>query len=181
MAFICVVPVHLPQESLLIPLLEHISSSFHRETRIVFLPIDPSFAYDHSRKQHNSSLLLAKLVDIKPKDALRIVGVTDLDLFIPILTFVFGEAQLSGPASIVSTQRLRNEFYGLPKNDGLLQQRLEKEAIHELGHTFGLVHCRNDLCVMRPSTYVENIDLKPPQLCYSCLKTIDEKLKAIPP
>ena len=180
MSFISVVPVHLSQESLLIPLQEHISSTFHRETRTDTLLIDPSFAYDPSRKQHNSSLLLAKLIDMKPRDALRILGVTDLDLFIPILTFVFGEAQLNGPAAIVSISRLRNEFYGLPKNDRLLQERLEKEAIHELGHTFGLVHCRNDLCVMRPSTYVENIDLKPPQLCYSCLKIFDEKLKGIP-
>ena len=92
-----------------------------------------------------------------------------------------GEAQLNGPAAIVSITRLRNEFYGLPKNDTLLRERMEKEAIHELGHTFGLVHCRNDLCVMRPSTYVENIDLKPPQLCYSCLKRFMEMPPNISP
>ena len=177
MSVIYVVPIHLSQESLLIPLREQISSTFHREVQIASFPIDPSFAFDHSRKQYNSSLLLAKLVDIKPKDALRILGITDLDLFIPILTFVFGEAQLDGPTAIVSIHRLRNEFYGLPKNDKLLLERLEKEAIHELGHTFDLVHCRNDLCVMNTSTYVENIDLKPLDVCHSCLQELSEKLK----
>ena len=175
MSYIYAVPVHLSRESLLDPLQERISTTFHHETRIESLSIDPTFAFDPSRKQYNSSLLLAKFVEAKPKDGLRILGVTDLDLYIPILTFVFGEAQLNGPAAIVSIHRLRNEFYGLPSNDHLLHERLEKEAIHELGHTFGLVHCRSDLCVMQPSTYVENIDLKPLTLCQSCLITLHAK------
>ena len=179
MSVIYVVPIHLSQESLLIPLREQISSTFHREVHIASFPIDPSFAYDHSRKQYNSSLLLAKLVDIKPKDALRILGITDLDLFIPILTFVFGEAQLDGPTAIVSIHRLKNEFYGLPKNDKLLLERLEKEAIHELGHTFGLVHCRNDTCVMNASTYVENIDLKLNTFCKSCSEILNKRAREL--
>ena len=180
MSIVYVVPIHLTQEFLLNPLQEQLSSTFHRETQITSLSIDPSFAYDHSRKQYNSSLLLSKLIDTKPKDTLRILGVTDHDLFTPILTFVFGEAQLNGPAAVVSIHRLRNQFYGLPKNDRLLQERLDKEAIHELGHTFGLVHCRNDFCVMNPSTYVENIDLKPLRMCHSCLQNYSKSLTASP-
>ena len=180
MSHISVVPIHLSHPPLLNTLREKIHTIFHLETRTYTPVIDPAFALDHSRKQYNSSLLLGKLVETHPKDALRILGVTDLDLFIPILTFVFGEAQLNGPAAIVSIHRLSNEFYGLPRDDTKLQERLEKETIHELGHTFGLLHCRNDRCVMNTSTYVENIDIKPPTFCQSCLRTYNEGLAALP-
>jgi len=178
MAPIYVVPIHLSSGYLLNPLSEKISATFHRDSTIASLPVDPSSTYDISRNQYNSSLLLAKLLEIKPRNAHRILGITDLDLFIPILTFVFGEAQLNGPAAVVSIHRLRNQFYGLKRNEQLLRDRLEKETIHELGHTFGLIHCRNDLCVMNVSTYVENIDIKSSRLCQSCLRLYNERLKA---
>lgn len=179
MSSIYVVPIHLARSFLLNALREKIHTIFHLETQTYIPSIDPAFAFDHSRKQYNSSLLLAKLVETKPSDGLRILGVTDLDLFVPILTFVFGEAQLNGPAAIVSIHRLANEFYGLPKNDTKLQERLEKEAVHELGHTFGLHHCRNDRCVMNTSTYAENIDIKPFTFCQSCLKLYNEWLRSV--
>jgi archaemetzincin len=96
------------------------------------------------------------------------IGVVDVDLFIPVLTFVFGEAQLGGPAAVVSTHRLTNTFYGLPRDDDLMLRRLEKEIIHELGHTFGLYHCHQFECVMRSSTYVEEIDMKRAHPCPAC-------------
>ena len=92
-----------------------------------------------------------------------------VDLFIPVLTYVFGEAQLAGRAAVVSTHRLDCQLYGLPANRKLLKQRLRKEAIHELGHTYNLLHCREDACVMMSSTYVENIDLKSDRFCGHCL------------
>jgi archaemetzincin len=95
-----------------------------------------------------------------------------MDLYIPVLTFVFGEAQLDGMAAIVSTHRLQNQFYGLPHDDDLMLRRLEKEVIHELGHTFGLFHCRQFECVMRSSTYVEEIDLKRADLCDACRSSL---------
>lgn len=173
---IYLVPIHFSMNSLLSPLSKRISDTFHQETETLLLPIDPSSAYDLSRKQYNSSLLLAELVAMKPNNNNRILGVTDLDLFIPILTFVFGEAQFNGPAAVVSIHRLNNQFYGLPNDLQLLQDRLEKEVIHELGHTFGLIHCQSDLCVMNVSTYVENIDLKSPGLCQSCLSLYNERM-----
>ena len=96
----------------------------------------------------------------------------DVDLFIPILTFVFGEAQLQGIGSVVSTHRLHNRFYGLPEDRELTTDRLLKEAVHELGHTYGLIHCSQQRCVMNASTYVENIDQKPAELCPVCQKGI---------
>jgi len=173
---IYIVPIHLPMISLLKPLSEKIAATFHCLTEITSLPINPTSTYDPKRNQYNSSMLLAELITRKPENTYRILGVTDLDLFIPILTFVFGEAQLNGAAAVVSIHRLQNQFYGLTRNDKLLEARLEKEAIHELGHTFGLIHCRSDLCVMNVSTYVEYIDLKTPHFCQSCQKVYNETL-----
>jgi archaemetzincin len=98
--------------------------------------------------------------------------VVEVDLFIPVLTFVFGEAQLNGPAAIVSTHRLSNQFYGLGRNPKLMLERLQKELVHELGHTFGLYHCHQFECVMRSSTYVEEIDMKLSRPCDACAEAL---------
>jgi archaemetzincin len=101
-------------------------------------------------------------------DSWRILGVTAVDLYIPILTFVFGEAQMGGPCAVVSSYRLRQEFYGLPADKDLLRDRLLKEAVHEIGHTLNLTHCDDYRCAMAPSHAVEWIDLKDSGLCSAC-------------
>ena len=95
-----------------------------------------------------------------------------VDLFIPILTYIFGQAYLGGRTAIASSYRLKNESYGMTIDDKLLLGRFTKEVIHELGHTFGLIHCQNPLCVMRSSTYVEDIDQKERHLCPICRSLI---------
>jgi archaemetzincin len=126
------------------------------------------FAYNRARGQYHSTEILKRLVQDPHTESWRILGVTDLDLYIPILTFVFGEAQLSAAAALVSTHRLRPEFYGMPQDPELLQERLLKEALHELGHTFGLRHCSDYLCVMSSSHSAERIDLKQAEFCTAC-------------
>lgn len=96
-------------------------------------------------------------------------GVTSLDLFIPILTYLFGEAQLKGHCAVVSLHRLREEFYGLPPNPELLLHRVVKESVHELGHVSGLRHCLDWHCVMASTHDVERLDLKGEEYCSSCL------------
>lgn len=131
---------------------------------------DPELAYDPSRGQYNSRILLAQL--LRDERADRVLGVAGVDLFIPVLSFVFGEAQLDGRAAVVSTQRLDNALYGLATDPGLLFERLVKEAVHELGHTFNLLHCADGRCVMASSTYVEQIDLKGERFCDRCLDAL---------
>jgi archaemetzincin len=91
-----------------------------------------------------------------------------VDLFIPILTYIFGQAFLNGRTGIASFYRLANERYGMKSDDNFIPDRFMKEVIHELGHTFGLIHCHVPTCVMRSSTYVEDIDQKSANLCTKC-------------
>ena len=132
------------------------------------IPLSPDPAYDPLRRQYHSTLLLTQLEQERGSLFPKILGVTEADLFIPILTFVFGEAQLGGTSAILSLARLRQGFYGLPEDAGLLYHRAEKEALHELGHTAGLVHCPDYGCVMHFSNSVEEVDLKGDRFCRAC-------------
>jgi archaemetzincin len=131
-------------------------------------PLDPQFAFHGERQQYHSSELLNAMQRYVGPQTWRILGVTMLDLYIPILTFVFGEAQIGGPCGVVSGHRLEQEFYGLPPDEELFHQRLLKEAVHEIGHTLDLTHCDDYQCAMAPSHAVEWIDLKESTLCPSC-------------
>jgi len=128
--------------------------------------LDAGFAYNPLRGQYHSTEILKRLV--QNQECWRVLGVADQDLYIPILTFVFGEAQVEARGALVSLHRLRQEFYGLPANPPLLADRLLKEALHELGHTLGLRHCTDYQCVMSRSHAVETIDLKLPEFCPAC-------------
>ncbi len=134
------------------------------------LPVefDLDIFYAPERNQYHSTLILAQLLKHLPDENDKILGITNVDLYIPVLTFVFGESQLNGKGAVISTHRLRAEYYGLPPDSDLLLERTVKEALHELGHAFGLVHCPDYTCVMNSSTYVENIDLKEARLCHTC-------------
>lgn len=149
---------------MLTPLAAEIGKVFGIEVQEHPPSFDPELAFDPSRGQYNSRILLAQLLHNRPGGADRVLGVAGVDLFIPVLTYVFGEAQLDGPAAVVSIYRLDNQIYGLPANRNLLFDRLRKEAIHELGHTHG--------CVMMSSTYVEGIDMKSHRFCDDCRRSL---------
>jgi archaemetzincin len=140
-------------------------TSVHVET----VPLDTGFALDAERLQFHSTAILTRLSEAAPlAPGSRILGVTERDLYVPVLTFVFGEAQLGGQAALISLCRLREAFYGLPPDDALLRDRAAKEAVHELGHTLGLRHCPNWWCVMASAHAVEKLDLKSREFCAAC-------------
>ena len=157
--------------------LEHLAASlarlFHTPCRIRPEVVDPVFALDTGRQQYYSTAILQRLERTCDPDA-RILGVTACDLYVPVLTFVFGEAQLDGNCAVVSTARLSDEFYGLPPQLELMRERLVKEAAHELGHTFGLRHCQDWRCVMSSSHAVERLDIKTADFCPTCRKPVTQ-------
>jgi archaemetzincin len=140
--------------------------------------LDLKGAYDSSRHQYDATALLRQVVALARDPHERLVAIVDVDLFIPVLTFVFGQAQLGGVAALVSSHRLANPFYGLSSDPRLLRERIEKEVVHELGHVFGLYHCHQFECVMRSSTYVEEIDLKRVAFCEDCDARLMEAVRA---
>jgi len=153
-------------------LLRHVgpalADAFRVPCKIVGPRLDPQFAFHRERQQYHSSELLRAMQEYAANGAWRVLGVTAVDLYIPILTFVFGEAQVGGPCAVVSFHRLTQEFYGLPTDPELLIDRLIKEAMHEVGHTLDLTHCDDYSCAMAPSHAVEWIDLKESTLCTNC-------------
>ncbi|HEX9657838.1 MAG TPA: archaemetzincin family Zn-dependent metalloprotease [Bacteroidota bacterium] len=134
--------------------------------------VDIQEFYDVRRGQYNAREILLRMKTlIPPPDGLT-VAVCEVDLFSPIFTFVFGEAEFKGNVAVASSYRLSPEIYGLPPDRTLLHERTSKELIHEIGHTYGLRHCSELSCVMHTSTYAEEIDLKKITFCKSCSSLI---------
>ena len=154
----------------------HVESVFRMSTRLDEPAGRPDGAFDAIRGQHSSRRILEWLAANRPAGVSRLIGVTDADLFIPVLTFVFGEAQLRGPAAVVSTARLLGA--GLPGEAARVPVRLRTEVVHELGHTFGLLHCTRPRCAMARSASLRDVDAKRPDLCETCrglfLENVDE-------
>ena len=148
-----------------------LARTFRTPCRIRPETMDIGFAHDANRHQFYSTAIIQRMERTCDPDA-RVLGVTTCDLFVPVLTFVFGEAQLDGNCAVVSAARLHDEFYGLPHRDELFRERLLKEASHEIGHTFGLRHCRDWRCVMASSHAVERLDVKTAEFCPACRKPL---------
>jgi len=127
----------------------------------------PEYAYDPKREQYDSRSILRHL-SRSGRDSLKIMGVTEVDLFVPVLKYVFGLAQVADRCTVISIHRLRNQFYEAPPDDVLLLERTLKTALHELGHSFGLTHCRVKRCVMFSSTRITDTDAKSDAFCPTC-------------
>ncbi|HEU5163110.1 MAG TPA: archaemetzincin family Zn-dependent metalloprotease [Thermoanaerobaculia bacterium] len=145
-----------------------VESSFGLPARFVAPFPSPEHAYDPARGQYSSTLILRDALQRVPAGAAKVLVLTEADLFIPMLSFVYGQAQLGGTAAIVSLARLHQRFYGLPENRPLLLVRLRKEALHELGHAWGLTHCEDRLCTMSLSTGIQQLDVKGAGFCDGC-------------
>jgi len=173
MRSILIVPIRPVDHAQLTALIPPLSETFGVPAAIEEAKyLDPSFAFDSYRNQFNSTSIIAALLERFPAYPGKILGITTVDLFVPVLTYVFGEAQLDGTAAVLSSYRLREDLYGLDPNPAVERDRLLKEAVHELGHTFGLIHCHAPECVMHSSTSAEEVDVKGESFCSSCRKLL---------
>jgi len=145
---------------------DRVGGIFHCPVEIKAGFSDLAQAYTSERKQYFSSKLLASLKKSERDE--RIVGIADVDLYVPRLNFVFGEADMVSGTAIVSLCRLRQEYYGLAPDEALFLERATKEIVHELGHTFGLRHCPNNKCVMHFSNSLADTDFKEAHFCTKC-------------
>jgi len=153
-------------EEITTELKDRVGAVFHCPVEIEAGINDLARAYNSERKQYFSSKLLASLKK-RGRDE-RVVGIVDVDLYIPRLAFVFGEAHMASGTAIVSLHRLRQEYYGLAPDENLFLERATKEIVHELGHTFGLGHCPNNQCIMHFSNSLADTDLKEAYFCNMC-------------
>jgi archaemetzincin len=134
----------------------------------------PAAAYESARRQHSAPVVLQSVLAAYPQGPAKLLAVIGGDLFIPMLSFVFGQAQLGGRAGVISVARLVPAFYGYPADDGLVLRRARTVALHETGHLFGLVHCQTPDCAMRLATNIHQFDLKRAVLCPGCASILRE-------
>ena len=178
MNLVYLLPVGKIAPSLLDDLRDAIPKKLPVRCEIPPLTLDPTPSYHTERQQFHSSEILQRMQNLVRPEDWRLLAVTEVDLYIPILKYVFGEAQIGGPCALVSVFRLRQEFYGLERDHALLRKRLLKESVHELGHTLDLRHCQDYRCVMASSHAVEWIDIRENSLCPACRNELTSNVRS---
>lgn len=171
---IIISPIGDYSDCLLTRISTEIQRNFTLQTEIIRILDNVDFAFHPQRRQYHSTLILNKLCEVAPLQAFKILAITRMDLFIPILTHVYGEAQLGGKACVISVCRLTE---GILSNEEAFLNRVAKEAIHELGHTFNLTHCKDHSCVMHYCRDIQDVDRKSNNLCRYCKILLDDDLK----
>jgi archaemetzincin len=146
-----------------------ISETLHQDCRVgADLPL-PDDALNARRRQYSANTILGQL---SPGGAGRVLGVVNRDLYVPELNFLFGLADPREQRAVIALPRLRETAYGRPQNRALFLERAAKEAIHELGHTYGLAHCSDPRCVMAFSHSLAGADYKGPEFCSNCQREL---------
>jgi archaemetzincin len=173
---ILIAPIGDFDADLLQTLEKMVRETFGLPCRIEPLLDDIHFAWNAERDQYHSTVILGKLTEALPQDAYKIIALTHEDLFIPILTHVYGEAELGGVSCIVSTFRLSSDISPTSRRD-LYLDRIYKESAHELGHTFDLRHCKDPQCLMHYCRRISDVDGKMNHFCRYCKVMLEDELK----
>jgi len=173
---VTLIPVQVAKNWLPVEVVQRLSVIFRTPVAVRPMDFDLDPFLDPVRNQVHSTAILKHFIASDPEPPGKVCLIVEPDLFIPILTFVFGEAHMNGRYCIVSGFRLKEAFYMRKEQPGLFRERLLKEIVHELGHTFGLTHCMDELCVMHNSLNIEDTDRKEIFPCSSCFEALDAAL-----
>lgn len=168
-----IAPVVFSNTQLLDRIIHTLQQTFKTAVSKISLSLDSDSLYSLERRQYYSTGFIEQSVKQTSPFNGKVVLITELDIYVPVLTFLFGEAQLKGKHSIVSVFRLHEEFYSGITNNELLYERTIKEIYHELGHNFGLIHCQDWDCVMHSSNSIEEVDLKGDTYCKNCFSLLN--------
>jgi len=176
---LCLIPIGEVDPSVLDHLRVVLSRSFSLPCSLIKGVGVPSEAYNPRRKQYHSEVILHRLQRYRPSQGERLLGVTEVDLYVPSLNFVFGQADPAGGIALISLCRLHQEYYGYPPDKALFLSRAAKEAVHELGHTYGLRHCPHPKCVMHFSNSLSDTDIKNESFCQRCQRELKGNLQRL--
>ncbi|MBW2000121.1 MAG: zinc metallopeptidase [Deltaproteobacteria bacterium] len=145
---------------------------------VILEPLDyPEYAFDDKRLQYNAAMVIERLESGPFHTCGKLIGVIDVDLYVPVFTHIFGEARQDGKCAVVSTYRLTKNPDGISAPLPLLMERIAKVALHELGHLFNLVHCMEAKCLMHFAGTLENLDRLPLCFCRYCSTHVRQILK----
>ena len=170
------IPLQIKNSSLIDFIRKQLGLIFNSEILINDIDLDLQQFFNESRNQYYSTEIISTAIPLTESLEGKTLFLVDVDLFVPVFTYLFGEAQLNGKLSIVSTFRLYEEFYTGRTNDKLFYKRVLKEVLHELGHNFGLRHCEDWNCVMHSSAGIEEVDVKGEFYCKNCETVVNNNL-----
>ncbi len=170
---IFIAPLKFYSNLLLQNLVPELSKRFSSKIHVVEIQLNLDDFFSVDRGQYFSTQIIAEVINLTERFNGKVVLLTDVDIFVPALTFIFGEAQLNGKHSVLSVCRLHEEFYSGISNETLLLERTIKEVLHELGHNYGLRHCIDWDCVMHASHGIEEVDIKGNTYCRKCVSMIE--------
>ena len=146
----------------------HISGYFKLSAQVLPPLVSPEYAFDQGRMQYDAGVILKAFESLPFADYEKVIGVLNLDLFVPIFAHVFGEARQGGKFALVSLFRLDENPESLFSPSPLMYERAAKVALHELGHLFNLHHCERQRCLMHFAGGLDHLDETPLNLCRYC-------------
>ena len=109
---ICLLALGEVDKEILSYLQSELEKVFEREVKLVDNLEHPDYAYNPKRDQYHSSEILEKMKRKKFEGCNRVLGIGDIDMYVPSLNFVFGEADFYDRVAVISLTRLKQEYYG---------------------------------------------------------------------
>ena len=149
---------------------------FQTPTQILSPLQYPKNAYDSMRGQYDAGVIIDSMEQMTFEVYEKLIAVTNIDLFVPIFTHVFGEARQNGKVALVSLFRLRENHFNELNPSPLILKRVTKVALHETGHLFNLFHCEDPRCLMHFSGLLEELDQAPLYFCRYCAAYLKDAL-----